>query len=711
MSMTATLVDDDISAPQIADRTPTSIRSTARPADVAIVAAVVGLAGLLPIGAPVKALLIGAFIFSGPGSALLTWVKVPRAVRLSAVSTLGMSVVTIASITAMWSYRWNTTGLLVALCLATGGSSICFYLRERSWPDVRRWPRTVARTARAAVTAPGVNPPTIMIMAGLVLWLCALPNLPAGDASFYGLLASGTGRLLGPAIVLTALALVCAVVTRRFAAAVCSVAAAIVIARVTTWVGTEMPLYDWTYKHVGVVDYILVHDLIQPDGTDIYAQWPAFFVTSAWFSAVTGLSPIAVAHLFAPLVHGLIAVTVYSAARVLRQPPRTAIVAAFIAEVTNWVGQDYFSPQAWTLVLAFGVLTLLVASTSSPHAGVLAIIPFTATVPTHQLTPFWVLGAATLLVLFRRARPWWAVAAMIGIAGAYLLLNYDAVAPYGILSGGNPVQNATSNITAVGVPAKEFTSLVCRGLSVGVFLAAGLSVLWAWRTKRRHVLTRTILAFSALCLLLGQSYGGEAIFRVYLYSILGCALLIAPALVALLDGWRHGPRRTTGALVAGTAVCAASLAGLYSYVALWPLVVETRSQVETMNAVIAQAEPGTRVIMMTLGGMPSRATSDYVALTLANPYFDYPLGFDLSDTRADFPTAEQLGFLDWKADQQKQPTIVAFSKQSQRAMTYYGEYRPGAADLFKEALQSSPGWTRIYHRGDTVIFRHDPGQG
>ncbi|MFW0796616.1 hypothetical protein AAFP30_22620 [Gordonia sp. CPCC 205515] len=710
MTTTATPVDDIAPGSPTGDVRPLA-RLTIRPADVALAAAVLGLVGLLPLGAPIKAVLVGLFVFLGPGSALLTWVEIPRVARLSAVPTLGMGVVTIAAITAMWSYRWNTTGLLVVLCLAVAGSSVVHYFREKSWPDVRTWPGTIARTTWTTVRAPGLNPPTILLAIALIIWVGALPNLPAGDASFYGLLASGTGRLLIPAILLTALALVWSVVTRRFAAAVCSVGAAILIARVTTWLGTEMPLYDWTYKHIGVVNYILERDLIQPNGTDIYAQWPAFFVTSAWFCDVTGLDPITLAHLFAPLVHVLIALTVYSAARVLAQPPRTAIVAAFIAEVTNWVGQDYFSPQAWTLVLAFGVLTLLLASKAVPQAGILAIIPFTATVPSHQLTPFWALGAATLLLIFRRARPWWAIGAMIAIAGAYLVLNYDAVAPYGILSGGNPVQNATSNITAVGVPAKEFTSLICRGLSAGVFLAAGLSMIWAWRTQRGHVLARAILAFSALCLLLGQSYGGEAIFRVYLYSILGCSLLIAPAVVALLNGWRRSLLRTTGAVIAGLGVATASLAGLYSYVALWPLVVETRSQVDTMNSVIAEAEPGTRVMMMTLGGMPSRTNANYVDLTLANPYFDYPLGFDLSDTRFEFPTAEQLGYLDWKVDQTEYPTIVAFSKQSERAMKYYGEYRSDAADQFKQALQSSSGWTIIYQQGDTIIFRHDPGQG
>ncbi|MDL9945568.1 hypothetical protein QSJ19_08165 [Gordonia sp. ABSL11-1] len=712
--MTATIVApgtqpiDDPQGPVSADRMMRP-RRRFRPADLAIVAATVGLAGLLPLGAPLKALLVITFVLLGPGAALATWVRIPRPARAAAIPTLGMATATISSITAMWSYRWDTTAILVLLCLASAGSSAVWYVRTGAWPDVRHWPTAAAHTGRAVITAPGLNPPTVIVAIALIVWAVALPTLPGTDASFYSLLASGSGRLLIPAILLSAIAFVWAIATRRLAAAVLAIGAAIVVARVTTWLGTEVPLYDWTYKHIGVVRYIVTYDLIQPNGTDIYAQWPAFFVTSAWFSEVTGLDPMTMAHVFAPFVHLVLAVIVYSAARVLGQGRRVALVAVFFAEVTNWVGQDYFSPQAWTLLLAFGLLTLLLASRGAPQTAVLAIIPFAATVPTHQLTPFWLLGAATLLVFFRRIRPWWAVAAMIAIAGVYLVLNFDAVAPYGILSGGNPVENATSNITAAGVPAKEFTSLICRGLSAGVFATAALAAIWAWRTGRRHVLTRVILAFSALCLLLGQSYGGEAIFRVYLYSLLGCSLLIAPAVVALLDGWRRGVLRSLGAAVATAGMCMASLAGLYSFVALWPLVSETRTQIDVMNSLVASSEPGTRIMMMTPGGMPSRTTADYAAFTLANPYFDYPLSYDLAERRFSFPTAEQLGFLDWRADQQDHPTIVAFSTQSERSIEYYGEYAPGSVDLFKQALSESPEWTLLYQNGDNAIFRHDAG--
>ncbi len=107
--------------------------------------------------------------------------------------------------------------------------------------------------------------------------------------------------------------------------------------------------------------------------------------------------------------------------------------------------------------------------------------------------------------------------------------------PYGLLSGGSPISNATSNVLTSGLPAKDFTSSVVRALSIAVVLTAFGCAVWSWR-RRRPVLALAIVAFSSFGLLLGQSYGGEAIFRVYLYSLLGCAILIAPAVVGAVDG-------------------------------------------------------------------------------------------------------------------------------------------------------------------------------
>ncbi|MFT4393861.1 hypothetical protein ACLTEW_02910 [Gordonia lacunae] len=681
---------------------------------LSLVAAVAGLLGALPLPPVASALLVGFFVVCGPGAAVCTWVELPRRTRLAAIPTLGLALTTLVTIAAIWSSWWDPTALLVASGTAVLMSGTVFRRRAHApAPDIRELRRRLTDGVLTAVRSPalqstGFRVSLIMSVAALIFWAVAMPTLPGVDASYYGLLFSGSGRLLIPATLLTAAAAVVAIAARSSAGLVVAIGTAIVISRVTTWLGTEMPLYDWTYKHLAVVDYIQDTGTLTPSGTDIYAQWPAFFVVGAWFCDATGLDPMVLAHLFATVVHVLLAVVVYATARTLSMSRVVALTAVVIVETVNWVGQDYFAPQAWALVLAYGAIALLLASRRTPRAAVLAIIPFAAIVPSHQLTPFWVLGAAVVLAVLRRVRPWWAVAVMLAIAGAYLLANLEAVAPYGILSGGNPIDNAASNFTMAGVPAKETTSMVCRALSAGVVVAAGICALIGRRRRRAHWLTLAVLAFSALALLLGQSYGGEAIFRVYLYGLLGCALLIAPTLVWLLTGFSRGLGARLRAAGAALVVCAAALAGMYSYVALWPVIVETRAQYEAIDAITENAEPGTRFISLHPAGMPTRTNGNYAPMTLANPYFDYPLSFDLAGDRMTFPSPEQLGDLFWKVDQSDTPTYVTFTEQSRRISAYYGTYRPDAAAELEAALRIAPGWRVVHEDGETAIFVFEP---
>jgi hypothetical protein len=676
----------------------------ARPADLAAAGAVAGYLALLPLPSPVRALFVIAFMALGPGGAVLTWVDIPVRARVSTVPVLGMSIMTITTIAAMWSYRWNPIAILVVVTLAVTASSVLWYTKN-SWPSLRaQGEPLVLPQWRNGLRRPAV----VLTVLALLIWAAGLPWIPGVDANNMGLLFSGSGPALVVAIAVCTTAFVIAIRRRQLLAAVGALGAAIAISRLTTTLATEMPLYDWTYKHIAVVDYILVHDLIQPNGTDIYAQWPAFFVFAAWFCDVTGLSPITMAHLFAPVIHILIALTVFTAARVLKYSRRTALVACYVVEIVNWVGQDYFSPQAWTLILAYGLLVLLLASTTNRNAGILAIIPFAAMVPSHQLTPFWLLLTASLMVLTKRARPWWAVAAMVVIAGTYLALNFAAVAPYGILSGGSPVSNATSNFEVAGSSVEKFlTSGVCRGISVLVLASALAGTFWL-RRRRQPALAAALLAFSPLALLLGQSYGGEAIFRVFLYGLLGCGLLIAPALMNGING--AAARPGLGRATAWCWITVSAVAGLHGYVALWPMIIETRAQVGYMEQLTTDIEPGTRVLMMHPGGMPTRVNDNYAMLTLEDPYFDQPLSHDLTGEKATFPTPDQLGAFQWAVENHEFPTYVMFSEQSRKAVEYYNEYPSDALARFQQFLGSGRDWEEVHRDGETLVFYH-PGSG
>ena len=145
-------------------------------------------------------------------------------------------------------------------------------------------------------------------------------------------------------------------------------------------------------------------------------------------------------------MHLLIALGVYALARAAHRSPMAAITAAFLAEIVNWVGQDYLSPQAVAFVLSLLVLTLLLRARESATAGWLSVPVFAVVVVTHQLTPYWLLLIIGALAFGKALRPRWLVFVYFGIALGYLALHLKVAASYGLLSGFDPLGNAESNV-------------------------------------------------------------------------------------------------------------------------------------------------------------------------------------------------------------------------------------------------------------------------
>src|SRR6478735_5082367 len=105
------------------------------------------------------------------------------------------------------------------------------------------------------------------------------------------------------------------------------------------------------------------------------------FSLTAWFASLSGISLIAIALVFAPLIHILLALSVMALARVLGYSRRTALAAAMISETLNWVAQDYFAPQAIALVVALATLVVLLTSRRLRAASVLGVFLFASLIP------------------------------------------------------------------------------------------------------------------------------------------------------------------------------------------------------------------------------------------------------------------------------------------------------------------------------------------
>ncbi|MDT5409351.1 MAG: hypothetical protein QOG14_1571, partial [Mycobacterium sp.] len=372
--------------------------------------------------------------------------------------------------------------------------------------------------------------PWAILALALVLFVIGERTIPTAVPSQWGLLAVASPAY-GASILLAALGFAVAVRRANAPAMVVAILVTIIVQRLPRAVATDMPMYAWTYKHLGVVDYIQHSHTLARD-VDIYNGWPGLFALTAWFSDLTGAPVTAIAHWFTPVFHVVFALLVFGVARCWGLRPMVALTATFLVSTLNWVEQDYFSPQATVMLLVAGVLMLVGLSRDRPVGTLLIILLFGAATVTHQLTPYWTLMVIGLLVITRRMKPWWIVIPLAAMLGAYLLYNWDQASQYTLFSS-DVLDNAKTNIPTVGVLGQRVTSAGVRGLSAAMWVVTAIVLLVRWRRKQAF-LAAGILALSPMLILGGQNYGGEAVFRVFLYSLIGCCLVLAPVLVGAL---------------------------------------------------------------------------------------------------------------------------------------------------------------------------------
>ena len=116
--------------------------------------------------------------------------------------------------------------------------------------------------------------------------------------------------------------------------------------------------YSWLYKTIGVVQYINHYGHLNRH-IDIYQNWPGFFALAAWFGKVAGVStPLDYAR-WAQVVFELAALPLlYLAYAALSLSVWQRWMALLLYAASNWIGQDYYSPQAVGTVISLGIMAL-----------------------------------------------------------------------------------------------------------------------------------------------------------------------------------------------------------------------------------------------------------------------------------------------------------------------------------------------------------------
>lgn len=616
-----------------------------------------------------------------------------------------------------------------------------------------------------------MKPSDVLLPTAVATWLFALSGVDSGAINDWGLLpALPVAFFVALGLLVASIALALTDPEPSPVRLGLHIVVLVVVLHGTVPLLFPEPNYPWVYKHVGVVGYIDLHRGLDPS-VDIYQNWPGFFAVAAWFTRIAGVgSPLAFAK-WAPLFFNL--VFCLELAWVLWALPlarRTRWLALFLFVAANWVGQDYFAPQALAFGLSLAVYAIVLTwlrvdrrpalaravgriarrvlgggsgpadgldldednDTTAPRLGGWAkpfvlgtlIAVFAVVVVGHQLSPYLVLLGLGLLAAAGFVRPRWVVVALAAITLGYLALHLSFLRGNGDLAGSpfnpreilgalsNPFDNAHAAgfDTATPLAGRRITALGSPALILGLWALAGLGAVRRIRAGRPALLL-VLLAAAPAVLVLGQNYGGEAIFRIYLFSLPWTVALGACALT------RRADRRPAGAAARDWASAVVVSAALSVVIVLFMSAFYGSIELYRVRpgAVAADqyfydhARPGS-VLGLVSPNVASRVSGRYdqfmsgstpPALSTVEAFEHHLLG------AADLPALAKL--YSGHVEETPGDIYLALSADQQVYVEVLGLMPAGALDGLDRALASSPEWELFYRNADAVIYRFLPG--
>ena len=221
-------------------------------------------------------------------------------------------------------------------------------------------PATPARRLPAGWPALAVAGPGLLTAAGLAMWMLALGKISLDEMGGIGLIGAV------PPLGFAGLALINAgMISGLFQARIRTplVAAQLIVSIFALHGAADLmasnPVFHVSYRHAGIVEHILRTGEIDPF-IDAYFNWPGFFILSGLISETAGLASAVGLIRWAPVFFNLL----YLAPLLLlfkagSRDDRTVWLAAWFFYLANWIGQDYFSPQAATFFSFIFIVALM----------------------------------------------------------------------------------------------------------------------------------------------------------------------------------------------------------------------------------------------------------------------------------------------------------------------------------------------------------------
>jgi hypothetical protein len=577
------------------------------------------------------------------------------------------------------------------------------------------------------------------------LWISTVIHAHGRAMGVYGLLPLlGVPFAVAVAVTIGVLAVAFRSIRTAWPAAVAALGLLLVELNGTPMFLAVTPLGNLsTYEHFGVIDYIF-HGGALNDPLDVYQQWPGFFAAAAGLERLTGESPFGNsnwAQLFFEALNALILFGI--ARRFSRGRQVVPYVTVLLFETVTWEGQFYFAPQtmAFTMTLFFLFFLLPLLETGKlrrlfagrdwlrvprldipkeKRANNINAIPlavglisvFAAITVMHQLTPYFVfVSVAGLWVLgvFRHPR---VVIALAIILFGYPLLHYGALSHNQWFTGFS-LSGTTNAYPASSGQGVQLASKLAELIGSAFWLITGICAL-SYRRRIGIIAIPIILAAAPFSLVLVNSYGGEAVNRVFLFSSPWCALIIA---MRLGDLARAPMLRWASvgawALLAGLGSAQAGDFGLFPTEQITPREIQA-------SAYFLDHAPQNSMLVLAVPDFPARVNGRYVLHDTTQTVND-PLAGEVDNCHA--PEGQAIASISpptcrYTTNPQalaisvttlaQGSAYLVISPSMYRYVDYSGDLAPGSLSALIPRLEASAYWKVWYDNNGVIIFQAIP---
>ncbi len=708
---------------------------------LAAACAALGGAGWASIGSSrdLASAVVAAMLFLGPGLAVASWRRSPISASWWLVFPVSCASLLLATrlLLALELYRPRPIASVVAVGLVVSGTGrLVTDARWRSWIDqvnvhalrtaTRPAARRVGAHARSFTSLDRLRSWPGFCAASLAAWLVGCLTTSTGDPSTLGLLGElSIAWYIG--VALAAIAVVLALGSSSALNAHPLAVATVVVVLVlhgTAPLVYESARYTWTFKHIGLADYFAQYHDNDRAAVDIYHAFPAFFASLGVVAGTSTARGLEVVARWWPLFVELGSVLVIR--RLFRSicwDERVSWVAALLFVATNWIGQDYLSPQSASVVLALTIHAIAFRQLdrgragSSPAAGepsdrhqiipIVAILAcWTAIVVAHPLTPFMVLPGLFVAFPLFRFRPRWLPLLMAAIALGYAFVQRGIIGDQGVgRDVGNVVTNVqgrgtTSGVVASRVPEFAYYFAASLALSAILFGLAALGTRTLFRSVgRRRFVGICCLATSPTLFLAVDSYGQEGVLRAFLFASPWLCLSAAMLLVKIRGRIRLR-RRLKGTWLPRIVI--PTLVGVSAALACVALFVRdeqfavSASDVEVVRR-FEELEPNGGLLIGT-GVLPERVTAQYFRqryVVLGTPERFADGTIDAGST---------LALIRDEIEAHDGPVYMAFGPSLTNRTVFDG--RASAIDLeeLHRAVDRDTDWKLVFREGASTLY-------